>query len=82
MAVKYYFTLEWRIIMEKVKNIPIWEKYTLTIDEAAVYFRVGENKIRKIVTEQPDADFVLWNGNRPQIKRKKFEDFIDKTNAV
>ena len=45
--------------MEKVKNIPIWEKYTLTIDEAAVYFRVGENKIRKIVTEQPDADFVL-----------------------
>ncbi|MBR2894828.1 MAG: excisionase [Oscillospiraceae bacterium] len=68
--------------MEKVKNIPIWEKYTLTIDEAAVYFRVGENKIRKIVTEQPDADFVLWNGNRPQIKRKKFEDFIDKTNAV
>ena len=68
--------------MEKVKNIPIWGKYTLTIDEAAVYFRVGENKIRKIVTEQPDADFVLWNGNRPQIKRKKFEDFIDKTNAV
>jgi len=68
--------------MEKVKNIPIWEKYTLTIDEAAVYFRVGENKIRKIVSEQPDADFVLWNGNRPQIKRKKFEDFIDKTNAV
>ena len=77
-----FLTLEWRMIMEKIKNIPIWEKYTLTIDEAAVYFRVGENKIRKIVTEQPDADFVLWNGNRPQIKRKKFEDFIDKTNAV
>ena len=68
--------------MEKIKNIPVWEKYTLTIDEAAVYFRVGENKIRKIVSEQPDADFVLWNGNRPQIKRKKFEEFIDKTNAV
>ncbi len=68
--------------MEKIKNIPIWEKYTMTIDEAAVYFRVGENKIRKIISEQPDAEFVLWNGNRPQIKRKKFEEFIDKTNAV
>ena len=45
--------------MEKIKNIPIWEKYTLTIDEAAVYFRVGENKIRKIVSEKSDADFVL-----------------------
>ena len=68
--------------MEKIKNIPIWEKYTMTIDEAAVYFRVGENKIRKIISEQPDAECVLWNGNRPQIKRKKFEEFIDKTNAV
>ena len=68
--------------METGYNIPIWEKYTMTIDEAAVYFRVGENKIRKIISEQPDAEFVLWNGNRPQIKRKKFEEFIDKTNAV
>ena len=32
----------------KIKNISIWEKYTLTIDEAAVYFRVGENKIQKL----------------------------------
>ena len=25
-----------------VKDIPIWEKYTLTIEEAARYFRIGE----------------------------------------
>ena len=23
-------------------DVPIWEKYTLTIDEAAKYFRIGE----------------------------------------
>lgn len=68
--------------MDRVQNIPIWEKYTLTIEEAALYFRVGENKLRKIVSEQPNADFILWNGNRPQIKRKKFEEFIDKINVV
>ena len=34
-----------------MKEIPIWEKYTLTIDEAAAYFRVGEAKLRKIVSE-------------------------------
>ena len=28
-------------------DVPIWEKYTLTIDEAAKYFRIGENKLRK-----------------------------------
>ncbi|HEH6674868.1 excisionase, partial [Clostridioides difficile] len=23
-------------------DVPIWEKYTLTIEEAAKYFRIGE----------------------------------------
>jgi len=30
-----------------------------------------------MVNENKDADYLLWNGNRPQIKRKKFEQFID-----
>ena len=30
-------------------DVPIWEKYTLTIDEAAKYFRIGEKKLRKSV---------------------------------
>ena len=25
-------------------DVPIWEKYTLTIDEAAKYFRIGEKQ--------------------------------------
>lgn len=63
-------------------EIPIWEKYTLSIEEAAAYFRVGENKLRKIVSENEDAPFVLWNGARPQIKRKKFEEYIDRSNVI
>lgn len=58
-------------------NVPIWEKYTLTIEEAAAYFRIGEAKIRKIIEEDPDAEFVLQNGNRIQIKRHLFEKYID-----
>ena len=65
-----------------MKEIPIWEKYTLTIDEAAFYFRVGEAKLRKIVSENQDADYVLWNGGRAQIKRKKFEDYIDRCTLI
>ena len=30
-------------------DVPIWEKYTLTIEEAAKYFRIGENKLRKYI---------------------------------
>ena len=29
-------------------DVPIWEKYTLTIEEASKYFRIGENKLRKL----------------------------------
>lgn len=68
-----------------VKNdmtIPFWEKYTLSVEEAVMYFRIGENKFRKLISEHEDAEFILWNGNRPQIKRKLFEQFIDKTNVI
>ena len=63
-------------------EVPVWEKYTLSIDEAAAYFRIGENKLRKIIAENPDADFVLWNRTRAQIKRKKFEEYIDRLNMI
>lgn len=58
-------------------EVPIWRKYTLTVEEAALYFRIGENRLRRIISENPDADFILWNGNRAQIKRKLFEAYVD-----
>lgn len=69
-------------IPECSPKIPFWERYTLSIEEAAAYFRIGENKLRKIISENKDADFVLWNGTRSQIKRKKFENYIDKLNIL
>lgn len=60
----------------------ISQKYTLSIEEAAEYFRIGENKLRRIVRDNENADYVLWNGNRPQIKRKKFEEMIDNVNSI
>lgn len=68
--------------MENKCQIPFWEQYTMSIEEAAQYFRIGENKIRKIVKENKDADFILWNGNRPQIKRTLFERYIDQCGLV
>ena len=63
-------------------DMPFWEKYTLTIEEAAQYFRIGENKLRRIVSENKDADYLLWNGNRAQIKRTLFEQYIDRCSVV
>ena len=39
-------------------------------------------KLRRIISENKDADFLLWNGNRPQIKRILFEKYIDRCEAV
>ena len=68
--------------MAKEILVPIWEKYSLTIEEAAAYFRIGENSIRQILNENIDADFWFWNGNRKQIKRKLFEKYMDSLHEI
>lgn len=65
-----------------MKDIPLWEKYTLTVEEAALYFRIGENKLRKLISENKDAIYILWNGNRPQIKRVMFEKLVDNLRLI
>ena len=68
--------------MSERNIVPVWEKYALTVQEAAAYFRIGENKLRRIISEDKEADFILWNSNRPQIKRTKFESYLDKQNVI
>lgn len=63
-------------------DMPIWEKYTLTMTEASKYFRIGESKLRKLAEENPAANWIIMNGNRIQIKRKQFEKFIDNTDVI
>lgn len=43
-------------------NVPIWEKYTLTIEEASKYFRIGENKLRRLTGRK--HKFGLGNHER------------------
>ena len=63
-------------------DVPIWEKYTLTVEEASKYFRIGEKKLRKLAEENLDAVWVIVNGNRIQIKRKQFEKIIDTLDEI
>lgn len=62
--------------------IPVWKRYVLTIEEAANYYHIGENKLRMIADEHPEADFVIMNGNRILFKRQKFEEFLDNATVV
>lgn len=63
-------------------EIPYWEKYMLTLREAAEYFHIGEKKMRQIVEENMDAKFLLENGNRVMIKRKLFEEYLNDASVI
>lgn len=42
--------------MYKPRDIPFWERYTMSVEEAAAYFRIGENKLRKMISENKDSE--------------------------
>lgn len=63
-------------------EIPYWEKYMLTLREAAEYFHIGEKKMRQIVDENVDANFLLTSGNRVMIKRNLFEEYLNAASVI
>ena len=66
------------------KNVPIWEKYMLTVDEAVQYFGIGEKKMRTLIAENINTDycFTVQIGNKSLINRQKFENFLNQTTSL
>lgn len=64
-----------------MKEVPIWQKSTLTLEEAAAYSGIGINKLRDI-TKDESCKFVLWVGNKRLIKRRLFELFIEQAYSI
>ena len=62
-------------------QVPIWEKYALTIDEASAYFGIGTGKIREL-TNDNDCNFVLWVGNKRLIKKQLFEKYLSAAYSI
>ncbi len=67
-------------------NVPICQKYCLTIPQAVEYFGIGESRLRQIVNENinnnTSNNFILQNGNKILIKRKLFENFLDACTSI
>lgn len=63
------------------KEVPIADKYTLTVEEAAAYFNIGESRIREI-TDNNSLDLIVMVGAKRLIKRKKMEEYIDSMSAL
>ena len=63
-------------------QVEIKDKFCLTIDEASVYFNIGEKKLRKLVADNIDTGFIIQNGVKFLIKRKQFEVFLEGLTAI
>ena len=37
-------------------DIPVWRRYTLTIEEAARYYHIGEGKLRTLIDAHPETN--------------------------
>ena len=62
-------------------RVPLGEKYALTIKEAAIYFNIGNKKLRRLAEENLGR-FAVESGNRFLIIRPKFEQFLAQSTTV
>lgn len=67
--------------MEKLNLLPS-QKLCLTIEEAATYSMIGENRLRKIIEEDKTLDWVLYVGSWARIKRPQFEKWVSSLNYL
>ncbi len=62
-------------------EVPIWEKSNLTLEEAAAYSGIGINKLRKMSNDE-HCKFVLWNGSKRLIKRRKLDEYVEQAYSI
>ena len=60
------------------ETVPIKDKLNLTIEEAAEYSNIGQNRLSTLLKE-PRCTFVLYVGKKKLVKRREFDQFISKS---
>lgn len=71
-------------LSNKKLEVPIWERFLLTVKEASLYFNIGENKLHRMANDYMESEykFVIQNGGRKMIKRENFEKFLNETSSI
>lgn len=65
----------------KSRQVPIWEKSNLTLEEAAAYSGIGISKLREL-SDSKDCPFVLWNGTKRLLKRRKLDEHLERAFSI
>lgn len=57
-------------------------KFLLSIKEASYLFGIGQHRLREIVSEDYECRYHLMLGRVIKIKRKNFEEFLNKVEQI
>ena len=63
------------------REVPIWQKSNLTLEEAAAYSGIGINKLRTLSNDER-CPFVLWVGTKRLIKRRKLDEYVERAYSI
>ena len=63
------------------KEVPIWEKTHLTLEEASALTGIGMNKMREITNDE-HCKFVLWVGSKRLIKRRLLDEYLESCDSI
>ncbi len=65
----------------KKREVPIWERSLITVNEAADYTGIGTRRLRDLAA-QPHANFAIWVGSRLMFNRRKLDEFLDNSVSI
>ena len=67
--------------MKDIPRVEVKDKILLTIEEAAAYSGISATTIRGRLRDG-DYDFILKNGTKTMIKRRRFEKYLENVDAI
>ena len=57
-------------------SLPATERVFVTINDMAKILGIGDKSIRRLVRENPDAEYIYRVGNRTYLKKEMFVDIM------
>lgn len=64
-----------------METVPVYQKISLTVEEASALTNIGKTKIYDLVKER-DCDFALQVGKKILIKREPFIKYLMKKSVL
>ncbi|MBE5940638.1 MAG: transposase [Lachnospiraceae bacterium] len=68
--------------MNNILEFPWWKKQLLTLEEASIYYGIGEKNMRRLVRNLDD-ELLVRIGAKTLVKKDKFMEYLnDKVTVI